>query len=326
MAHGLVAIPPTNQSSQPSGSLQSIVSGSLKWTDIADPTVDDTALLGRDYGFHALDLQDCLSGRVTKVEDHGDHVFLLLHFPEENGQGIVTPNRVSMFLGKDYIVTLHSGNLAPLLQMLASCRDSAEKRGSIMKSSTYVAYRIIDALVGGIFTILDDVQDKLDDIESVVFDETKSQAVPINHARHQLAALGRILFPLRLYLPDLAKAQKFSSEDLTIFFSDLNHKVTMSSGTIDEMKELLEIYKDTDFVTSSNRTNNALSVLTILFTLTIPASLLSSIYGMNIPLPGGLTTGPLEFAGPYSSFLVIFVLMLIPALVMVWYFRRAGWF
>jgi magnesium transporter len=260
------------------------------------------------------------------VEDHGDHVFLLLHFPEEDGQGIVTSNRLSMFLGKDYIVTLHSGSLAPLLQLFASCRDDAEKRAWLMKSSAFAAYRIIDALVGGIFTILDDVQGKLDDIESVVFDETKSQAVPINHARHQLAALGRILFPLRLYLPDLAKAQKFSTEDLAIFFSDLNHKVALSSGIIDEMKELLEIYKDTDFVTSSNRTNNVLSVLTILFTLTIPATLLSSIYGMNIPLPGGLTTGPLEFAGPYSSFLVIFVLMLIPALVMVWYFRRAGWF
>ncbi|MDA4134350.1 MAG: magnesium transporter, partial [Thaumarchaeota archaeon] len=87
-----------------------------------------------------------------------------------------------------------------------------------------------------------------------------------------------------------------------------------------------EIYKDTDFVTSSNRTNTVLSILTIIFTLTIPATLLSSIYGMNIPLPGGLSTGPLDFAGEYSSLVVIFVLMLIPALVMAWYFRRAGWF
>ncbi|MGD0637252.1 MAG: magnesium transporter CorA family protein [Nitrososphaerales archaeon] len=321
-----MAIPQTGQSSQSSGTLQSIVSGRLKWTDMADPTVDDTVLLGRDYGFHPLDLQDCLSGKVTKVEDHGEHIFLLLHFPEEDAQGLVTQNRLSMFLGKDYIVTLHSGNLAPLVQLFASCRDDPEKRASFMKSSAYVAYRIIDALVAGVFTILDDVQGKLDEIESVVFDETKSQAVPINHARHQLASLGRILFPIRLYIPDLAKAQKFSDEDLSLLFSDLDHKVALSSGTIDEMKELLEIYKDTDFVTSSNRTNTVLSILTIIFTLTIPATLLSSIYGMNIPLPGGLTTGPLEFAGPYSSFLVIFILMLIPALVMVWYFRRAGWF
>ncbi len=308
------------------GKVQTLAFGGMEWTDIVDPTADETALLGREYGFHPLDLQDCLTGKVTKVEDHGDHLFILLHFPQKDSQGIVVSDRVSMFLGKDYLVTLHAGDLESVARQFASCRDDDQERVSSMRSSTFLAYRMIDNLVGTIFAILDDVQGDLDDIESVVFDEKKSQAGPINHARRQIATLGRIVFPLRLYLPDLSKAQKFSKEDLSIYFSDLNHKIGMSSRTIDEMKEMLEIYKDTDFVTSSNRTNNVLSVLTILFTLTIPASLLSSVYGMNIPLPGGLTTGPLEFAGEYSSFLVIFILMVIPALVMVWYFRRAGWF
>jgi magnesium transporter len=312
--------------SQSENRIQTLTNGSLKWTDITDPTTSDMASLGRDYGFHPLDLQECLSGKVTKVEDHGDHVFLLLHFPEEDSHGLVVPNRVSLFLGKDYLVTIHPGEFGCILQLLEACRNDEKKRSSFMESSPYLAYRVIDGLIDTIFSILDDVQGNLDDIEAVVFDEKKSQAVPINHARRQIAVLERIVFPLRLYLPDLSKAQRFSKEDLSIYFSDLNHKIGLSSGTVDEMKEMLEIYKDTDFVTSSNRTNNVLSVLTILFTLTIPASLLSSIYGMNIPLPGGLVTGPLDFAGPYSSFLVIVILMLIPAFVMVWYFRRAGWF
>jgi magnesium transporter len=321
-----VAISSGDSTSQAANKLQTISNGVMKWTDIADPTESETAQLSRDHDFHPLDLQDCLNGKVTKVEDHGDHLFLLLHFPEEDDKGIVVSNRVSIFLGIDYIVTLHPGNLSPLSQLFDSCREDEEKRTSLMKSSAYVAYRIIDSLEDVISSILDDIQGDLDAIEAVVFDEKKSQAVPINHARRQVTALSRIVFPLRLFLPELSKAQKFSNEDLSIYFSDLNHKIGMSSGTVDEMKEMLEIYKDTDFVTSSNRTNNVLSVLTILFTLTIPATLLSSIYGMNIPLPGGLSTGPLDFAGIYSSFLVIFILMVIPALIMVWYFRRAGWF
>jgi magnesium transporter len=321
-----VAISSGDSTSQAANRLQTISNGVIKWTDIADPTESETAQLSRDHIFHPLDLQDCLYGKVTKVEDHGDHLFLLLHFPEENDKGIVVSNRVSIFLGIDYIVTLHPGNLSPLSQLFDSCREDERKRTSLMKSSAYVAYRIIDSLEDAISSILDDIQGDLDAIEAVVFDEKKSQAVPINHARRQVTALSRIVFPLRIFLPELSKAQKFSKEDLSIYFSDLNHKIGMSSGTVDEMKEMLEIYKDTDFVTSSNRTNNVLSVLTILFTLTIPATLLSSIYGMNIPLPGGLSTGPLDFAGIYSSFLVIFILMVIPALIMVWYFRRAGWF
>lgn len=304
---------------------QSISCGNIKWTDISDPTSAETASLGRDYGFHQLDLQDCLSGKVTKVEDRGDHVFLLLHFPVVDDKGLVVWNRVSMFVEKDYLVTLHPRNEKSIQQLFESCKDDAQKRET-MKSSTYLAYRIIDGLVNNIFSILDDVQGNLDDIEAVVFDEKQSQASPINHARRQIATLGRIMFPLTEYLPNLSKAQRFSNEDLSIYFSDLNHRLRLASKTVEEMKEMLEIYKDTDFVISSNRTNTVLAILTIIFTLTIPASLLSSIYGMNIPLPGGLSTGPLDFAGIYSSFLVIVMLMLIPAVIMVLYFRKVGWF
>jgi magnesium transporter len=303
----------------------SVVDGRLKWVDIADPTSADMTALGRDYGFHPLDLEDCLAGKVTKVEDHGEHVFILLHFPEE-GAGIITSNRIAMFLGKDYLVTLHPGSVRVISDLFRTCSIDEKKRTEIMKSSPFLAYEIIDRMVDGIFLILEDVQGSLDDLEAVVFEEKKSFSTPINQARRQIARLRRIVVPLRLYVPDLSKAQKFSDENLAIYFSDVNHKVSNISGTVDEMKEMVEIYKDTDFVTSSNRTNDVLSLLTILFTLTIPATLLSSIYGMNIPLPGGLDTGPLEFAGPYSSFLVIVIIMLIPSAIMVWYFRRAGWF
>jgi hypothetical protein len=47
---------------------------------------------------------------------------------------------------------------------------------------------------------------------------------------------------------------------------------------------------------------------------------------MYIPLPGGLTTGPLEFFGPYTSMIFIFLAMLVPAVIMALYFKRVGWF
>ena len=204
--------------------------------------------------------------------------------------------------------------------------DDERERAVLMKSSTYLTYRIIDGRADRMFSILDDVQSNLDDIEGTVFDEKKSSASAINRVRRQIAILRRIIYPLRLFLGDITKAQKFSGEDLSIYFSDINHKIANAFGTVEEMREMIEIYKDTDFIISSDRTNNVLSILTILFTLTIPATVISSIYGMNIPLPGGLATGPLEFLGLYTSMVFVFVAMLVPTLAMVWYFRRVGWF
>ena len=318
---------PGSMSETGDGKFESISNGKMTWIDIIDPTRAQMEILARDYHFHPLDLDASLSERqLTKVEDHQDHFFLALHFPDQVGHGLIVSRQVSMFLGKDYLITIHPSEFKTVTAVFKSCRDYEKERSSFMRSPAYLAYMIIDRLVEGIYSILDNVQASLDDIGAVVFDEQKSSASTINAMRQQIAILRRIIYPLGLYLPDLAKAQNFSNEDLTIYFSDLRHKVGKASGTVEEMKEMVEIYKDTDFVISSNRTNTVLSVLTILFTLTIPATVISSIYGMNVPLPGGLVTGPLEFWGPYTSLLFIFTAMLVPAIVMAVYFRRVGWF
>ena len=319
-----------NPAAPAEGRMKSLTYGDVTWVDISDPTASEIAKLGRDYQFHPLDLQDCISGRqLTKVEDHGEHFFIMLHFPIKDDQGVIASFQVSMFLGKNYLVSLHPVSCKVVSEIFQSSDEDEKQRGTLMKSSTYLAYRIIDGLVEGIFSILDDVQAKLDAIEGTVFDEKKSSAGAINRARRQIAILGRIVSPLVLFLPDIANAQKDSEEDLSIYFSDIDHKVGKASATVDEMKEMVEIYKDTDFVINSERTNAVLSILTILFTLTIPATVISSIYGMNVPLPGGWNfgvTGPLDFFGPYTSLLLIFVAMLIPAVIMALYFRRVGWF
>ncbi len=312
------------------GRVESLTNGDVTWVDVSDPTASDVAKLGRDYQFHPLDLEDCVSGRqLTKVEDHREHFFMMLHFPVQDDRGMIASYQVSLFLGKNYLVSLHPASCKTISELFQSSKEDERQRGTLMRSSTYLGYRIIDGLVEGIFPILDSVQEKLDAIEATVFDEKKSSADWINRARRQIAVLGRIVSPLRLFLPEIAKAQKDSEEDLSIYFSDINHKVGNASATVEEMKEMVEIYKDTDFVINSERTNTVLSVLTILFTLTIPATVISSIFGMNVPLPGGWNfgvPGPLDFLGPYTSLLFIFIAMIIPALIMALYFMRVGWF
>ncbi|MDG6999086.1 MAG: magnesium transporter CorA family protein [Nitrososphaerota archaeon] len=310
------------------GKIRSIISESVIWVDIIDPTQTEIAKLAKDYRFHPLNLEDSISTRqTTKVEEHEEYLFIALRFPVEDSLGIISSNQVSMFLGKNYLVTLHPNKLRVLSELFQTCNGDAQGKKALMKSTAYLVYRIIDKLTESMFRILDDVQSGLDDIETKVFDEKKSSASAINRVRRQIAILRQIIFPLRLFVPEItSKAQKYSEDGLSVFFSDINHKIGRASGTVEEMKEIVEIYKDTDFIISSDRTNSVLSILTILFTLSIPATLISSIYGMNVPLPGGLVTGPLNFFGPYTSLLVLLIGMLIPAVIMVWYFRRVGWF
>ena len=87
-----------------------------------------------------------------------------------------------MFLGKDYLVTIHPSSLKTLSAMFQSCRDDETERSTFMNSSAYLAYRIIDRMTDGITMILDNVQTSLNSLEAVVFDEKRSSARAINLA------------------------------------------------------------------------------------------------------------------------------------------------
>jgi magnesium transporter len=307
---------------------RSITYGGVTWVDVIDPTPTETAILERDYRFHPLNLEECLSKRqLDKVETFEDYLFIILHFPVRDAQGIIHSDQLSMFVGKNFLVTLHPSSLKVTPELFRICEEDVKHRKTLMKSSAYLTYRIIDKLVDSMFSILDNVQNELDDIEPLVFDKKKSSAIAITHVRRRIAVLRKIVFFLKLYIIGInLEVQKFSEEDISPYFKRIEQKVGRTVGVLEEMKETVEIYKDTDFIISSDRTSNILNILTILFTLTIPATLVSSIYGMNIPLPGGLVTGPLGWFGPYTSLIVLFLAMIVPAIIMLLYFRRVGWF
>ena len=95
---------------------------------------------------------------------------------------------------------------------------------------------------------------------------------------------------------------------------------------LEEAKETIEIYKDTDFMLSTEKTNKILAVLTIVFTLSIPATIISTFYGMNINLPGGIETGKeFGFFGIYSTLIIVIMISITLTLIMVFYFRKLGW-
>ena len=76
---------------------------------------------------------------------------------------------------------------------------------------------------------------------------------------------------------------------------------------------------------SQEKTNKILAVLTILFTLSIPATVFGAFYGMNVNLPGGIETGSWTQLGPHTTLVFVIVISSGSALIMVFYFRRLGW-
>ena len=119
--------------------------------------------------------------------------------------------------------------------------------------------------------------------------------------------------------------QKFSEQDLTLYFDNVKDHMDKVLEALEESKETIEIYKDTDFMLSTEKTNKILAILTILFTLSIPSTIIGTLYGMNVNLPGGIETDSLYLFGPYTTFILLLIISLVSVLLMGWYFHRLGW-
>ena len=159
-------------------------------------------------------------------------------------------------------------------------------------SSGYLLHSIIDLLVDDLLHILMKIEGNLDDIEDVVFDDRVAVAREVSLLRREITALRRLVFPLKRTVLDLSKEiQRLTDEDLTLYFDDVRDHIDKVIEVLDESKETIEIFKDTDHMLSTEKSNKILAVLTILFTLSIPASVFAAFYGMNINLPGGIETG-----------------------------------
>jgi len=316
------AMPEVGEEGQPLN-IQSITWGKLTWVNIEHPTAREMEYLAQNYPFHPLDLDDCLSLKQRpKLDVYENYLFLIFHFSVYSRERRVsTHGQVSVFIGEKYLVTVHNGELKPLVNLFQDCQASEEARKQNLRhGSGYLLYQILDRMADAYFPILDKILSLLDGVEDAVFDEKVEAAQEVAILRRDIITQRRIIFPTRAVIAELeGKLKPYTTIDLSPYFGDLIDHMNKSCETLDECKEVIEVFKDADFVLSTEYINRIVRVLTIMSTILLPFLVVSSIYGMNLHLPGGLTTGsPL-------SFVVLMVFMALIAGGILYFFHRKRW-
>jgi len=315
----------------------SIRSESFTWTNIDKLDADLLQSLKTSYPFHDLDIEDCLSKtQIPKIDEYHDYLFIILHFPRYlKEKQYSVPIQLSIFLGRDFLVTVHNGELKPLNSLFAVYRSTGhlvdagrnEKAACPLTatSPSSLLYTIMYTLVENLLVMGSKILSNIAEIEEIVFDERISAVREVTGLRHNIANFRRSVFPLKRVIYELEKKiGRFTGEDMGNYFGDLTDYIEKVWAIAEECREAIEIYKDTDVIISSDRTNKILTVLTILFTFSIPFTLFGTLYGMNVALPGGLER-PWTFFGPYSTFIVILLASIVPVLCMFTIFRKLKW-
>src|SRR5215213_8526889 len=268
-----------------------IEASGLRWIHIEEPRLAHREWLEEHFDFHPLDFEDVYSrNQRPKLDSYDDYIFIVLHFPFfEKSTARLLSAELDLFIGPDYLVTLPDSPLPPLSAMFERLRSREDLREqNFSKGSGYLLYKIVDTNVDAAFPMLRKMGNKLDRLEDDILEGRSSEIVrDISNAKQEI-----------------------------INFDDISDAAERIWDTLENYKEVVEALESTNESVLTHRLNDSFRILTAASVILLPLTLIASVYGMNVPIPGENE--------PYAFWLVVAMMaaMLVGLVIL---FRRRGW-
>ncbi len=303
--------------------IETITWGDLTWVNVELATEREMDWLADTYHFHPLALDDCLSHKqISKLDVYPGYIFFIFHYAFYHKETrIATKKQWSAFIGDNYLVTVNTGDLKTLVALFRDCQANEDTRKEYFSNgSGFFLYRLLDRTIDAYFPVLDKILSLMEDLEDAVFDEEVEAAKELSIIRRDIITQRAVMFPTRdIFVEMENKIKRFSKTDVTAYYNDLMDHMNKICTTLDECKETIEVFKDTDYVLGTDRLNRVMRILTIFSTILLPFIAISSIFGMNVFAPGGIEKGNL------TTFVILLVIMSLIAIGMLIFFRRRRW-
>ena len=302
-----------------------IVQGAgLRWVNLESPTALEWSWLQEHFDFHTLDMEDVLSrNQRPKIDEYPDYLFIVLHLPVfDRAAGRLNAGELDMFVGPDFVITIPNQPLQPVEYLFERVRASEERREKIFsRGSGYLLYRIVDDSFDYCFPMLRKIGNKLDAIEDDIFEEERSEEVvrDISKVKQEIINFRKVIRPQRAVLRDLERTkQRYLAEDLDleIYFDDIVDAHERIWDMLENYKEVIEALEETNESVLNHRVNEILRVLTAISVIVLPLTLIASIWGMNVGVPG---------EGDTTDFYFVIGAMVLILVGMLAYFRKRNW-
>jgi len=290
----------------------------MLWVDLAAPTEEETRILADVFHFHPLSIEDARSSiQFPKAEPYPGYLYVVLHgIDVRKGKQAFATRDVDFFIGPRYLVTVHDGEAASI----AHLRELCDRHDRLLAEGPVgLFHRIVDSMVDHYRPVMDGLEQRINGLEEEAFTGQSQLARRMLKLRHELAEMRRVLMPQRDVIGRLAR-REFSaiSDEMAYRFRDVyDHVVRLADEAIlfqDRVTGILEV----NLASISNRLNQVMKVLTVMSTIFLPLTVLSGMWGMNVPLP--------RFPGDDAAqFWWVAGIMLAIAVGMLAVFRRNRW-
>ncbi len=287
------------------------------WIDLENTGEKGFDALRPNLQFHPMAIEDCVQDvNHPKVDDYRDYLYIAVHSARwETTDPLPVLRELDILIGRNYLVTYHEEPT----RSVTKAREMLTRRGDVLsRGPDQLFYFILDVMVDNYLPIIDQVQDRIDQLDERVLHRPSRRALAeILRLKRGVAALRRIVGPQRDTILALTRGEYSAIRpELRPYMRDIYDRMVRVSESLesfrDELSTLLDIYVSQ----VSNQLNEVMKVLTAITVIIVPVTLVASIYGMNVDFPGTSTRLGFWWAVGF---------MAVTALGMLLYFRSRRW-
>ena len=275
--------------------------------------------LGERFALHPLVLEDIVNTvQRPKIEDYDSYLFIVLRMLKPTGGGEFTSEQLSMILGPSYLFTFQEGIQGDVFDTVRE-RIRNGKGKSRGMGVDYLAYALIDAIVDNYFNVLEDLGERIVNLEeNLTLSPDKATLIEINTIKQEIIFLRKAVWPLREAVSFLERGDsRLLSPSTRLYFRDVYDHTVQVIDTVETYRDLLSGMLDLYLSSISNRINEVMKFLTVIGTIFMPLTFLVGVYGMNFKhMP------ELEW---HNGYFMLWGLMIVLTIVMSIYFKRKRW-
>lgn len=293
----------------------------VHWINIDGLRKQDVEVICTRFGIHALLIEDILSiDQRPKMDEIEGVLYCLLNMLYFNeAEGTVEQEQISIVLGKNFVISFQEDPARdvfnPLRDKLRLVSSKIRQRGA-----DFLCYAMLDMIVDNYYIVMEKLGDRIEAIEDEIIRKSDKRSLArINQLRKELIVLKRNMSPVR----DLVNGFLRSESDLldertTKYFKDVYDHIVQATDLSENYRDMMLNLQDLYLSNVNLRTNEVMKVMAIVTCLLAPATVIGGIFGMNFDV--------IPTAHNQWGFYTAVGFMLAVPLLMLWIFKRRGWF
>ena len=294
---------------------------SFVWLDVSSPTEEDIVAIGEALGLHPLTLEDVRHrGQRPKVELFEGYAFLAVR-PMRLPEGDLVEGEVHVLVGQRFLATLCYGD-APIDPEQLEHRWLRQPRLFADHAGGAAVYFLLDEAVDGYLSVIEELEDRSDELEDAVTGDRLPAEGPDAEARifqlkRDVVRLRRVVSPLRQGLDLIQEESWLVGSQLQPYYRDVTEHAIRVAELADNVRDLLTSLLELQVAREANQLNDTVRTLTAWAGILIVPTLIASIYGMNFEKMPEL--------GWHFGYAFAIGLMAASSLGLWVMFRRRGW-